>query len=682
MKGAAQLPIFRSISYIRRFKSLISVSSRNSHSASVSVQCSDTVEATESGQFNGVIDDKDLLRKSPNGNLLVLDLIDRRALQPDAKLYVDLFKKCTDQRKLKEGLIAHAHFATSSFRNYVVLQNTVVNMYAKCCDMESARKVFDEMTERDMVSYTMLITGYSQNNEFYKALRLYVEMVEMGLKPNEFTFGSALKSAGGMQSVSMGRGIHGVCIQFGFGDNVYVGSALVDMYARCGKIDEAKVQFDQLKIRNEVSWNALIAAYAREGEGHCSLKLFAEMKRGGFRPTHFTYSSIFAACASNGAMEQAKWAHTDMIKMGVELVAFVGNTLLDMYGKGGSIEGAKKVFDRLVKKDVVSWNSMLTAYAQHGHGQEAIDLFEKMRDLGLEPNEISYLCVINACSHTGLVEKGLHYFELMKENKCVPEITHYVAIVDLLGRAGELERAERFILSMPIEPTAAIWKALLGACRVHKNMFLGGYAAERVFELDPYESGPHMLLSNIYASHGRRNEAARVRKVMAESGVKKEPACSWVEIGSSVHLFVANDDMHPQREEIRAKWEKLREEIKKMGYEADTSHVLWYADEREREERLQLHSEKLALAFALLNTPEGGSVSIKKNIRVCGDCHNAFKFVSKLVDMKLMLFLLKRRNKLERLIFQVQAFLSIVQHDHGEEATNQSYSPFRSGVRA
>lgn len=631
------MPAFRPTSKYRRFKSLVSLSSRNSHSALGSVQCSETEETRDSDKFNGVIDDKHLLRKSPNGNLLVLDLIDRRALEPDARLYVDLFKKCTNQRKLKEGKLAHAHFAASRFNNYVVLQNTVMNMYAKCGDMEMAHKVFDEMTERDMVSYTMLITGYSQTSEFNEALRLYVEMAKLGLQPNEFTFGSALKSAGGVQSDSIGGGIHGACIKLGYEGNVYVGSALVDMYARCGKMAEAKLLFDLLKIRNEVSWNALIAAYAREGEGHDCMKLFSEMKGGGLRPTHFTYSSIFAACARNGAMEQGRWAHSDMIKSGVELIAFVGNTLLDMYGKGGSIDDARKVFDRLVRKDVVSWNSMLTAYAQHGHGEEAIDLFEEMCGLGLQPNEISFLCVLNACSHTGLLDEGLHYFELMKKHKIEPDITHYVAVVDLLGRAGQLERAERFILGMPIEPTAAVWKALLGACRVHKNMFLGGYAAERVFELNPHESGPHMLLSNIYASHGRHNEAARVRKMMAESGVKKEPACSWVEIGNSVHLFMANDDSHPQRLEIRAMWEKLVVEIKKIGYEPDTSHVLWYADQREREERLQLHSEKLALAFAMLNTPNGAPVSIKKNIRVCGDCHEAFKFVSKLVDREIIL---------------------------------------------
>ncbi|KAK6136306.1 hypothetical protein DH2020_029970 [Rehmannia glutinosa] len=504
------------VSIFRNLKSLILLSPRIFLSTLGPVQCSDSEETKSFDQFSGVIQDKDLLRKAPNGNLLVLDLIDRGAMEPDARLYVELFKKCTDQGKLKKGQMVHTHFLASRFQNYVAMQNTVINMYAKCGDMELARKVFDEMTERDMVSYTMLVTGYSQCNEFKEALMLYLDMMKMGLKPNEFTFGSALKSAGGMQSDAMGRGIHGACVKSGYEAIVYVGSALVDMYAR--------------------------------------------------------------SCASNGALEQGKWVHADMVKLGTKLIAFVGNTLLDMYGKAGSIDDAKK---------------------------ETVDLFEEMRAVGFQPNEISFLCVLNACSHAGLLDKGLYYFELMRKYKLEPDITHYVTIVDLFGRAGQLDRALTFIREMATQPTAAVWKALLGACRMHKNMELGVYAAERVFELDPHDSGPHMLLSNIYASAGRLSDAARVRKMMNESGVKKEPACSWVEIGNVVHVFVANDDTHPQREEIRKMWEKLRDEIKKIGYVPDTSHVLWFVDQQEREERLQYHSEKLALAFALLNTSPG-----------------------------------------------------------------------------
>ncbi|KAG8380436.1 hypothetical protein BUALT_Bualt06G0015100 [Buddleja alternifolia] len=379
-------------------------------------------------------------------------------------------------------------------------------------NVEMARKVFDEMPERDMVTYTMLITGYSQSNEFKDALELYVDMVEMGLQPNEFTFGSALKSASGLQSDGTGRAIHGACLKFGYEENVYVHKILC------------------------------------KGRAHNAVNLFSEMKQGGFNPTHFTFSSSFVACASTGALEQGKWVYADMIKSGLKLVAFVGNTLLDMYGKAGSINDVKKAFYRLVKKDVVLWNSMLTTYAQHGLGLEAVDLFEEMRGLGFLPYEITFLLCSTLVDIPGFWMKG----------------------------CGQLDLAERFVREMTIPPTAAVWKVLLGACRMHKNMELGVYATERVFKLDPLDFGPHMLLSNIYASAGKLSDAARVRKMMNESRVKKEPACSWIEIENVVHTFMANDNNHSQREEIREMWEKT--EIKKIGYVPDTSHVLWFVD--------------------------------------------------------------------------------------------------------
>ncbi|XP_019158607.1 PREDICTED: pentatricopeptide repeat-containing protein At3g24000, mitochondrial isoform X1 [Ipomoea nil] len=585
-----------------------------------------------------VIDDKDLLRKAPNGELLVLGLIDRGAMEPDATLYHKLIKKCAECKRLKEGRVVHKHFVRSRFNHYVVPYNTLINMYSKCDSMQEAQQVFNEMPERDMVSWATLITGYSQNERAVQALAMFHEMLRAGFMPNEFTFGSVLKSAGAAPTDSMiGRQIHGVCLKYGYEENVYVGSALLDMYARCGQMEEAMFVFQAMRSKNEVSWNALIAGHARKGEAENAVNLFSGMKRGGFYPTHYTFSSIFTACACSGALEQGKWVHGHMIKSGLGLIAFVGNTLLNMYAKSGSINDAKKVFYRLVKKNIVSWNSMLTACAQHGLGMETVELFEEMLIEGLEPNEVTFLCVLTACSHSGLLDKGMHYFELMKKMKVEYDISHYVTIVDLLGRAGQLDRAQSFIKDMPIEPTAAIWKALLGACRKHKNMELGVFAAERVFELDPYDSGPHILLSNIYASAGRLSDAAKVRKAMNDSGVKKEPACSWLELENAVHVFVANDESHPHREEIRKMWKKMTEKIKEIGYVPDTSHALWFMDQQEREERLQEHSEKLALAFGLLNTPAGSTIRIKKNIRVCSDCHTAFKFVSKVVDREIIL---------------------------------------------
>ncbi|KAM6585509.1 hypothetical protein CsatB_012511 [Cannabis sativa] len=559
------------------------------------------------------------------------------SFQVDRSRYNDLLKRCTQMGKLREGRIVHALLLNSQFRDDLVIQNTLLNMYAKCGSVVDARKVFDKMPLKDMVTWTALITGYSQNYRAQEALDLFPPMLQHGLKPNQFTLSSLLKASGdGLASEKQGRQLHAYCVKCGCDSNVYVGSSLLDMYTRFGLMVEAQSIFEGLVSKNEVSWNALIAAYSRKGEGEHAIKLFREMQRDSFKPTHFTYSSLFTVCASTGSLEQGKWVHAQVIKSGGRLVAFVGNTLVDMYAKSGSIEDAKKVFDRLVKRDVVSWNSMLTGYAQHGLGKEALQQFEEMRRIGIQPNDVTFLCVLTACSHAGLLDEGQHYFELMKKYRVEPDVSHYVTMVDLLGRAGLFDRAERFIREMPIQPTAAVWGALLGACRMHKNMELGAYAGEHIFELDPHDSGPHILLYNMYASAGRWNDAAKVRKMMKENGVKKEPACSWVEIENAVHVFIANDDAHPQREEIGKMWEQMSIKIKEVGYVPDTSHVLLFVDQQEREAKLQYHSEKLALAFALLNTPPGSTIRIKKNIRVCGDCHSAIKYVSKVVGREII----------------------------------------------
>ncbi|BFG27253.1 hypothetical protein CerSpe_135270 [Prunus speciosa] len=614
----------------------LSLSAAQLRTSATRASCTDSEEISEGEDWyaSHIIQDKDLLRKSLHNSgtgLHVLDLVNRGSLEADRTLYNKLLNRCTQMGRIQQARIVHAHILTSHFKDDLPIHNTILNMYVKCGSLEDARNLFDQMPCKDLVTWTALISGYSQYDRPQDALVLFPQMLLRGLEPNQFTLSSLFKAAGAVSDDNNkhGRQLHAYCLKYGFDTNVYVGTSLVDMYARWGHMDESQLIFDSLETKNEVSWNALIAGHARKAQGEHALRLFWKMLREGFKPTHFTYSSVFTACASAGSMEQGKWVHAHMIKSGAKLVAFVGNTLLDMYAKSGSIEDAKKVFDRLVRQDIVSWNSMLTGYAQHGLGQETVQRFEEMLRIGIQPNDITFLCVLTACSHAGLLDEGQYYFDLMKSYNIEPQISHYVTIVDLLGRAGLLDRAEKFIREMPIEPTAAVWGALLGACRMHKNIDLGAYAAERVFELDPHDSGPHVLLSNIYASAGRLSDAARVRKLMKDCGVKKEPACSWVEIENAVHMFVANDDAHPQRVEILQMWETISGKIKEIGYVPDTSHVLFFVDQQEREVKLQYHSEKLALAFALLNTTPGSTIRIKKNIRVCGDCHSAIKYVSK-----------------------------------------------------
>lgn len=577
---------------------------------------------------------KDLLLKSPRG-LLVLDLLDWDSLRPTADLYSLLFKRCADSKRIEEGRLVHSHLRRSRFHSDIFLHNSVVNMYCKCGSLDEARKAFDDMPQRDMVTWTALITGYAQNNRPNEALALLPEMLRLRMAPNGFTFASLFKACGAASVDRHGEEIHALSVKYGCSSDVYVGSAILDMYARRGRMNDACLVFDRLQSKNEVSWNALIAGYARREEGEMAMRKFSEMQRSGFEATHFTYSSIFSACAGLSALEQGKWVHVHMIKSGQKLTAFVGNTLLDMYAKSGSIQDAKKVFDRLCTRDVVSWNSMLTGYAQHGLVKEAIHWFEEMRRLGVQPNQITFLCILTACSHGGMVREGQYYFNLMVRYKVEPEIEHYVTIVDLLGRAGLLARARTFIDEMPIPSTAAVWGALLGACRMHKNAELGKFSAEKLFELDPHDAGPHVLLYNLYACTGRWTDAAEVRKMMKVGGVKKEPACSWVVIENSTHMFVANDDSHPRMKEINEMWEKIDAKIKEAGYVPDTNYVLLHVDEHEREAKLQYHSEKLALAFALLNKPPGAPILIMKNIRMCGDCHSAIKHVSKVMEREI-----------------------------------------------
>ncbi|XP_074292318.1 pentatricopeptide repeat-containing protein At3g24000, mitochondrial-like isoform X1 [Silene latifolia] len=554
----------------------------------------------------------------------------------DPSFYSGLLKQFAELGHLRHGRMVHAHVFKSEFKDDVIINNNILYMYSKCGAVREAQKFFDEMPIKDTFTWTTMIIAYSQNGSPSRALLLFPQMLHLGAKPNKFTFSSLLKASRAVSTVKHGMHMHALCIKYGYDSCAYVGTALVDIYIGYGLMNEAELIFDGLLSKNEVSWNALIAGYARNDQGDKALNLFQRMKRETFEPDDFTYSSVLSSCASSGSLEQGKWIHGHVIKSGMTLVGFVGNTLLHMYAKCGSIMDAEKVFTRLTKQSVVSWNTMLTGYAQYGLGRKSVNLFDAMLKTKIQPNEITFLGLLTACSHAGLVDEGWDHLNRMKLFGLEPKVGHYVTMVDLFGRAGRLDEAVKFITNMPIEPVAEIWKALLGACRSHKNMELGVYAAKRVFELDPCDPGPYVILSNIYASAGRRADVAKVRMMMKECGVSKEPACSWVEIENVVHVFVADDHTHPQIKEIYKTWENISAKIKEIGYVPDTNQVLLFVEDREREVNLQQHSEKLALAFAILNTPPGSIIRIKKNIRMCVDCHSAIKFVSRVIKREIL----------------------------------------------
>nr|ABK26521.1 unknown [Picea sitchensis] len=349
-------------------------------------------------------------------------------------------------------------------------------------------------------------------------------------------------------------------------------------------------------------------------------------------------AGILRACASVAALEQGKQVHADIIKIGFELDVSVSNGLVDMYGKCGRIEDAQEVFSKLLEPDVASWNAMISGLAQHGCGKEAVLLFEQMLQTGVKPNQITFVVVLSGCSHAGLVDEGRNYFDSMtRDHGISPKAEHYSCMVDLFGRAGCLDEALNFINQMPVEPNASVWGSLLGACRVHGNIELAERAVEQLIELTPENPGTYVLLSNIYAAAGRWDDAGKVRKMMKDRSVKKEPGCSWIEVQNKVHPFIVGDSSHPQIEEIYETLETLTLQMKAAGYIPNTNFVLHDVEEEQKEWILGHHSEKLAIAFGIISTPPGTTIRVVKNLRVCGDCHTATKFISRIVSREIVL---------------------------------------------
>lgn len=433
-----------------------------------------------------------------------------------------------------------------------------------------------------------------------------------------------------MVALKHGDAIHCLIIKIGFELDIFVGSALIDMYAKCKSTVNAQLVFDKSSIRNNVMWSAMVMGYTHIGHGEEALKLFSQMQLTGPEPDQFTFSGLLRACVSIVTLENGKQIHAYIIKTGFESCLFVGTNLVDMYAKCGSLFDSKDVFYRMPERNAISWTAMIGGYAQHGHSKEALKLFEQMQWEGIKPNQVTFLCVLSACSNMGLVDEGLSYFDSMTQvHGILPKTEHYACMVDLLGRSGHLDAAKRFITDMPLPPDASVWQSLLGACRIYGNIKLGEWAAQCILELNPQCPATYVL-SNIYAAASRGDDVEKVRQMMRDRGVVKEPGCSWIQVKDRVNTFFVRDKSHPRKKEIYAKLEELIESIKGAGYIPDTDFVLHDVEVEQKENFLFYHSEKLAIAFGLISTSPGKSIRIVKNLRVCGDCHNAAKFISKI----------------------------------------------------
>eukprot|EP01018_Ginkgo_biloba_P012605 Gb_10908 [translate_table: standard] len=544
---------------------------------------------------------------------------------------------CGNLLALDQGKQVHASIIRTGFESNVYVGSSLVDMYSKCGSVDNARQILDKMSEGDEVSWNAMIAGYTRHGYDEEALKVFIEMQQAGMKLDQFTFPTVLNACASIPALVQGKQIHAVIIKSGFEPNIYVGNALIDMYAKCGTLEDACKVLNKMPDVDVVSWTALIGVYAQNGNGEEVLNLFCQMRWAGIKPDQFNFASVLSACASSIALEQGKQVHALVIKFKFESCSSVHNSLLTMYAKCGSVEDAHLVFEKMPTRDLVSWTAIIVGYAQNGRGKDALQLYEKMLQTGLKPDHVTFVGVLFACSHSGLVDEGHHYFNSMSQDHCIiPRTQHYACMIDLLGRAGYIGEAEQLLNKMPVEPDAIVWKALLAACRIHGNLELGKRAAESLFQLEPENAASYVLLSNIYAAAGRWDDVASVRRMMKDRGVTKEPGCSWIEVNKKVHAFLVEDKRHPQAVEIYAMLDRLARLMKEVGYVPDTNFVLHDVEEERKEHALIYHSEKLAVAFGLISTPPGTPIRIIKNLRMCGDCHTALKFISKIVDREIV----------------------------------------------
>eukprot|EP01018_Ginkgo_biloba_P001239 Gb_28664 [translate_table: standard] len=614
----------------------------------------------------------------------------------DSSIYASLLQEFVNIKAPTEGKLIHAHMTEWGFMPNRFLGNTLVNMYAKCGNLVDARRVFDQMPDRNVVSWNVMIAAYSSYMCSEEALALFHEMQLTDIQSDQFTYSSVLPLCANMASL---KEVHKEIIRGGFQCDVFVRNTLIDMYAKCGSIGNARTVFDEIpkrdvvswntmiagyaqnghvdealklfqemperdvissnaiiagyaqngyvdkalkffqkiSIRNVVSWNAVIAGCAQNGHGKKALKLFGQMQLAGVKPNSNTFASILPACASLAALEQGMEIHEEIIRSGFDSNFIVRNALVDMYAKCGRIEIARHLFDKMPQRDVVSWNAMIVAYATHGCGKEALTLFEQMQHMGMKPDHVTFVGVLSACCHAGLVDEGWQYFDCMNQyHQVTPALEHYGCMVGLLGRAGRLDEAHDFINKMPIKPGPIVWRCLLGACRIHNNIELGESVAKRLLELDPKNATPYVLLSNIYAAAGRWDDTEKVRKIMKDRNVKKKPGCSWIEVNKKVYTFLVGDRSHPQMLEIYTELDRLSAQMKAAGYMPNMRFVLNDVEDEQKEQILCYHSEKLAIAFGLINMSPGTTIRVIKNLRVCGDCHSATKFISKIVAREIV----------------------------------------------
>ncbi|KAL5542770.1 hypothetical protein UlMin_010480 [Ulmus minor] len=584
--------------------------------------------------------------------------------------YLHQLQLCARRKAPFTAKKLHAQLIKTGIELHGPLPNTLLNIYGKCGLLQDAHHLFDQMPHRDPVSWASILTAHNHANLPRTTLSMFPRMIMVdGLEPDHFVFASLVNACACLGDVRLGKQVQARFLLSPFVEDDVVKSSLVDMYAKCGLPDDAYAVFCSISMRSSVAWTAMISGFARSGRksdaiglfqrtpfknlfawtalisglvqsgnGVDAFYLFVDMRREGIDIVDpLVLSSIVGACANLAVLELGKQVHGLVIALGYDSCLYISNALVDMYAKCSDISTAKDIFHGMLRRDVVSWTSIIVGAAQHGRAEEALALYDQMVNAGIKPNEVTFVGLLYACSHVGLVSKGRALFKSMIEDyRISPSLQHYTCFVDLLSRSGHLDEAENVLNSIPFEPDEAIWASLLTACKHQKNTEMGIRIANHLLNSKPEDPSTYILLSNVYASASMWENVSKVRKLMTGMEVKKKPGYSSIEFGKESQVFYAGETSHPMKDEIFNLLKELDAEMRKRGYVPDTISVLHDMEQQEKERQLFWHSERLAVAYGLLKAVPGTVIRIVKNLRVCGDCHTVLKFISSIMKREIV----------------------------------------------
>ncbi|KAK7252866.1 hypothetical protein RIF29_37118 [Crotalaria pallida] len=515
-------------------------------------------------------------------------------LSPNEFTIPFVVKACSFKALYWELVIVHAHAIKLGMGSHACVQNAFLSAYVACHLIQSARRLFDGISDKTLVSWNSMIAGYTKMGCWEEVILLFQEMRNLGVEPDVFTLVSLLSVSSKHGNLDLGRFVHLYIVVTGTEIDSIVTNALINMYAKCGHLQCAKSVFDrmvdknvvswtsmvnafanhglinyaldvfnQMPVKNVISWNSIICCHVQEGQYTEAVELFRRMCISGVIPDEATLVSILSSCSHMGDLALGKQAHSFICDNNITMNVTLHNSIIDMYAKCGALQTAMDIFFVMPEKNVVSWNIIIGALALHGFGEEAIEMFEKMQARGLCPDEITFTGLLSACSHSGLVDIGRYYFDMMSSSFGIsPDVAHYACMVDLLGRGGLLGEAMTLIQKMPIRPDVVVWGALLGACRTHGNLEIGKPIMKQLLELGRYDSGLYVLLANMYSESQRWDDIKKIRKIMDQSGIKKCRAISFIEIDGCCYQFMVDDKRHGASASIYSMLDQLMDHLK------------------------------------------------------------------------------------------------------------------------